>query len=67
LGPPYGSSQANAINAAGQIVGVSSTAKPGHIHAFLWQNGAMTDLGTLGGGYSNALAIQTYVTLWIPK
>src|SRR5206468_8509587 len=39
-------SEANAINKKGQVVGVSSTAT--NDHAFLWEKGAMTDLGTLG-------------------
>lgn len=38
------SSYANAINDAGQIVGNSSTATWNVRHAFLWQNGKMTDL-----------------------
>jgi probable HAF family extracellular repeat protein len=36
------------INDAGQIAG-GSTANGG-VHAFLWQNGVMTDIGTLPGG-----------------
>jgi probable HAF family extracellular repeat protein len=43
---------ANDINAAGQVVGWSNS------HAFLWQNGVMTDLGTLGGSYGYAYAIN---------
>src|SRR5260370_13356966 len=42
-------SEALAINNVGQVVG-DSTYNPGSltpVHAFLWQNGAMTDLGTL--------------------
>jgi probable HAF family extracellular repeat protein len=38
------SSLAHAINDAGQIVGYSSTTTWGVRHAFLWQNGKMTDL-----------------------
>ncbi|MDQ1274646.1 MAG: hypothetical protein QG610_218, partial [Euryarchaeota archaeon] len=30
----------------------------GEIHAFLWQNGMMTDLGTLGGDYGYAYGIN---------
>lgn len=37
------SAQAYDINEAGQVVGYAGN------HAFLWQNGVMTDLGTLGG------------------
>jgi probable HAF family extracellular repeat protein len=43
------------VNAAGQVVGSSSTSptNPGDtIHAFLYQNGKMADLGTLGGSRS---------------
>jgi probable HAF family extracellular repeat protein len=43
------------VNAAGQVVGFSSTTptNPGDtIHAFLYQNGKMADLGTLGGSRS---------------
>jgi len=42
-------STAAAINASGQIVGSSWTSS-GFYHAFLWQNGVMTDLGTFVPG-----------------
>ena len=45
---------AYAINDAGQVVGVSE----GGSGAFLWQNGVMTDLGTLGGASSSASGIN---------
>jgi probable HAF family extracellular repeat protein len=48
----------SAINNAGQITGVSSTADGGN-RAFLYQNGTLMDLGTLGGRYSDGLAINS--------
>jgi probable HAF family extracellular repeat protein len=41
-------SDASDIDERGQIVGTSTTAA-GERHAFLWQEGVMTDLGMLGG------------------
>ena len=56
LGGNY--SYATAINSRGQVVGSSNTAS-GEEHAFLWENGKMTDLGTLpGGGLSLAQDIN---------
>ena len=45
------------MNENGQIVGESET-KSGQTHAFVWRHGKMTDLGTLGGASSRALAIN---------
>src|SRR5215208_4313666 len=45
---PEGYSVARGINAAGQVVGYSRAAN-GYYHAFLYENGQMTDLGMLGG------------------
>ena len=59
-------SSAKALNDRGQVVGRSGTVAnlPDNLppdtydHAFLWQDGAMTDLGALGGTYSVAEAIN---------
>ncbi len=60
-------SEAVAINQSGQVIGSGDTTKlvlPGDTlsgqtpHAFLWQKGKMTDLGTLGGRESDAVAIN---------
>src|SRR6185436_7448641 len=46
------SAHANDINDVGQVVGSAAG------RAFLWQNGVMTELGTLGGNSSGAGAIN---------
>lgn len=46
-----------AINDRGQIVGFSLSSN-GYPHAFLWQNGSMSDLGTLGHSASFAQTIN---------
>ncbi|MBN2293449.1 MAG: hypothetical protein JXM70_13550 [Pirellulales bacterium] len=54
-------SNATGINSRGQVVGRSATGGPIGKHgsrAFLYDNGKMTDLGTLGGEKSNAIAIN---------
>lgn len=48
-------SQAYDINDPGQIVGSSSTSS-GATHAFKWEKGTMTDLGTRTSGYGNSYA-----------
>lgn len=76
------SSQARAINDAGQIVGSESTAgAPEESKAALWQGGDVYDLGTVGGagaravdineagwivGVSRDLTGQERATLWRP-
>lgn len=54
LGGVFDSSVAAAINNRGQVVGSSANQRlfpdaPIYQHAFLWEDGVMTDLGTLGG------------------
>ena len=48
------------INDSGQVVGYSTNAD-GHERAFLYSNGTMIDLGTLGGLSSQARAINAIV------
>ena len=56
LGGNFTSAIAYDVNNAGQVVGVSSS---GAIyHAFRWQSGVMTDLGTFGGTHSFAYTIN---------
>jgi probable HAF family extracellular repeat protein len=43
--PPFAATDALAINNRGQIVGFSHLPNHGHAHAFLYENGAMKDLG----------------------
>jgi probable HAF family extracellular repeat protein len=58
LGGPDQFSVATGINAAGQVVGYSVVDAMGNTHAFVYSNGTMTDLGTLGGGGSRGFGIN---------
>jgi probable HAF family extracellular repeat protein len=49
--------QAYDLNEAGQVVGYSVT-PTNQGHAFLWEDGQMTDLGTLGGRHSTGFAVN---------
>ena len=53
--PPADQSVAQAVNEAGQVVG-GSTADAPWTHGFLWDNGTMTDLGSLGGKHDYSWA-----------
>jgi probable HAF family extracellular repeat protein len=46
------------LNNRGQVVGTSNKAGDQTHHAFLWERGALIDLGTLGGNNSDARAIN---------
>ncbi len=46
------------INSSGQVVGASYAASGGISHAFLYSNGIVTNLGTLGGARSWAAGIN---------
>jgi probable HAF family extracellular repeat protein len=53
----FDGSYANAINQAGDVAGYEWSSG-GVEHAFLWRNGVLTDLGTLGGANSIAFGIN---------
>lgn len=58
LAPASGYSQANAINAAGDIAGELQVPGSSYYHAVLWRGGAVQDLGTLGGTTSSASGLN---------
>jgi probable HAF family extracellular repeat protein len=46
------------LNDVGEVAGTSMLEGDEILHAFVWSNGSITDLGTLGGTTSEALAIN---------
>jgi MYXO-CTERM domain-containing protein len=52
------SSAANAINDLGQVTGYAVTNDDGDYAAYIYQNGAMNFLATLGGNYAQGYAIN---------
>jgi probable HAF family extracellular repeat protein len=55
--PGFIGSSASALNQTGDVAGYEGTSD-GTFHAFLWHNGVMTDLDTLGGNNSYAYGIN---------
>ena len=53
-----GNSYGYDISNAGQVVGQSQVAGNAAIHAFLYSGGVMSDLGTLGGTFSQGLGVN---------
>jgi len=49
---------ANGINNRGQVVGLANTPGDTQTDAFLYSHGTLTDLGTLGGTFSQAFGIN---------
>lgn len=58
LSPDYKDNIAYDINDAGQAVGASSNSTIRQVHATLWSNGEVINLGTLGGNQGTAVAIN---------
>ena len=57
-GPEFNETQAEDLNEQGQVVGRAD--RPGHMgtRGFVWSDGTMVALGTLGGDFSEAKAIN---------
>jgi probable HAF family extracellular repeat protein len=66
-----GFTEVRALNAAGQVTGLSTAVPNGPWHAFFYSDGMMTDLGTLGGSTSYGLSINqtgqvSGVSIYVP-
>lgn len=58
LNPGSGVSWAHAINSAGQVAGAAAAVPNGGVSAAIFESGGVRDLGTLGGRFSEATAIN---------
>jgi probable HAF family extracellular repeat protein len=60
IGEPDQDTRARAINSRDQVVGSFSNDSEGNrnSHAFLWERGVLTDLGTVGGNFTEATGIS---------
>ncbi len=47
-----------AINDGGQVIGARVPTGRAVVHAFVWESGTLTDLGTLGGTESDSAAMN---------
>ena len=54
-----GSSDATGINDSGQVIGVVVGSYTFQTHAWIYNNGTITDLGTLGGTYAYPYSINS--------
>lgn len=62
--PGYDHSKALGVNNAGEVVGLSTNDIAfGPNRAFIWRDGDMTDIGTLGGGGGTAVSIDDTSTV----